>query len=77
MTEPSFTNREIDAKLKAQNDDMKDFMKGLIEPLTAQVTYTNGRVRKLYVYLTILGTATVTLLFTNGSELVNFLLKII
>lgn len=77
MSEPSFTNREIDAKLKAQNDDMKAFLRGIIEPLTEQVTYTNGRVRSLYVYLTIIGTATITLLFTNGSELVNFLLKII
>ena len=77
MSEPSFTNREIDKKLRDQNNDMKLFMVSLIEPLTAEVRYTNGRVRKLYVYLTVIGSVTGTLLITSGSEVVDFILKII
>jgi len=77
MTEPSFTNREIDARLKAQTEEMKSFISGLIIPLTEQVTYTNGRVRRLYTYLTVVSTAVVVLLFTSGSELLDFILKVV
>jgi len=77
MTEPSFTNREIDARLKAQTEEMKSFISGLIIPLTEQVTYTNGRVRRLYTYLTVISTAVVVLLFTSGSELLDFILKVV
>jgi len=77
MTEPSFTNREIDARLKAQTEEMKSFISSLIIPLTEQVTYTNGRVRRLYTYLTVISTAVVVLLFTSGSELLDFVLKVV
>lgn len=42
-----------------------------------QVRYTNGKVKRLYMWLTIIGTATATLLFTNGSELLGFIKLII
>ena len=77
MSEAPFNNREIDAKLKAQSDDLKLYMQAVISPLTTQVTYTNGKLKRLSLAMTIIGTATATLLFTNGSELTNFLLKII
>lgn len=77
MSEAPFNNREIDAKLKAQSDDLKLYMQSVINPLTTQVTYTNGKLKRLSLAMTIIGTATATLLFTNGSELTNFLLKII
>ena len=77
MSEAPFNNREIDAKLKAQSDDLKLYMQAVISPLTTQVTYTNGKLKRLSLAMTIIGTATATLLFTNGSELATFLLKII
>ena len=77
MSEAPFNNREIDAKLKAQSDDLKLYLHSVISPLTTQVTYTNGKLKRLSLAMTIIGTATATLLFTNGSELSTFLLKII
>lgn len=42
-----------------------------------QVKKTNGRVNKLERNLFIIGAVVLTLLFTNGSELVSFILKVI
>jgi hypothetical protein len=42
-----------------------------------QVLYTNGKVKNITKWLLIIGTATATLLVTKGSDLVDFILKII
>lgn len=60
-----------------QSHDLKAHMDGLIKPLTAQVTYTNGKLKKVTVMLTVISSVVLTLLFTNGSELVGFLKLII
>ena len=36
-----------------------------------QVTFTNGKVRKLYAYLLVVASVTVTLLVTSGSEVLE------
>jgi hypothetical protein len=77
MTEQPFSNREIDKKFQDQSTDLKLYMASLINPLTTQVSYTNGKVKRLTLVLTIVATATATLLFTNGSELAEFVLRII
>lgn len=77
MTEEPFTNREVTKMFHDQSVDLKNYISEAIEPLTAQVTKTNGSVKRLYTYLTIVGTATVTLLIVNGSEFTSFILKLI
>ena len=47
------------------------------EKIITQTTKTNGRVNKLERYLLIVAVVVMTLLFTNGSELLGFILKII
>ena len=77
MKEEHFTNREIIKMFQDHNEDLKSHIAGLIEPLTEQVKYTNGKLKRMTLVLTIIGTATATLIFTNGSELTEFILKII
>lgn len=60
-----YQNREIDEKFR----DIKETL-GRIE---TQTTRTNGRVTKIERALLIIGTATVVLLVTNGSNLLTFL----
>lgn len=36
-----------------------------------QVTFTNGKVRKLHAYLLVVASVTLTLLVTNGSQLLE------
>jgi len=64
-----FSNRE----LKLMFDDVHN----KLDLLLAQTTYTNGKVKRITLWLTIVGTVTLTLLMTNGSELLDFVLKII
>ena len=73
MTEPSFTNREVDAKLKAQTEEMKAFIKGIIEPLTIQVTYTNGKVRRLERNLLIVTCIVGTYLVLNYPQVIKII----
>jgi len=77
MNEPSFTNREIDAKLAIQSEDLKSHMDKALAPILIQTTYTNGRVKKLYLYFTVLGSVTITLLFTSDSDLARFILQLV
>ena len=58
-------------------DEKLDEHKGTHEKILTQVTYTNGKVKNLTKWMLIIGTATGTILVTNGSEFVDFILKII
>jgi hypothetical protein len=42
-----------------------------------QVTYTNGKVRKLYLLLTIIGTAVATLFLKDPNSALSFLIPFI
>lgn len=77
MVELRFDNREIDKKIADQSKDLKDYIEKALEPLITQVTYTNGKMKRLTLVLTVIGTVTGTLLISSGSELTNFVLKII
>jgi hypothetical protein len=73
MTEHSFTNREIDKKFHDQTEEVKSFIKALIDPLTAQVTYTNGRMRKLERNLLIVSCVVGTILFLKYPEVIKII----
>jgi len=73
MSEPSFTNREIEKKLQEQNEDLKAFMTGLIVPLTIQVTKTNGRVTKQERSLLIVACVGGTVLVLKSPEVLNLI----
>jgi hypothetical protein len=66
----------IDAKFLAVHErfSMQDKALGQI---LGQVTYTNGKVRKMQQILLIVGTTVGVLLVTNGSELIQFFLQVI
>lgn len=76
-SEPSFTNREIDAKLKEQTTELKSYIESLITPLTEQVKYTNGKLKRVIFILTIVSSVTVTLFAMNGSEVYKLFLSIL
>ena len=71
MTEPSFTNREIDAKLANQSEDLKRHMDKLITPLTEQVTKTNGRVTKMERNLLVVAVASITYAALNYPQVLK------
>lgn len=76
MKDDRFTNRELDEKFDRLEEKLDEHAI-THQKILDQVTYTNGKVRKLTFFLTIIGTATMTLLFTRGSELVGFIKLII
>ncbi len=59
----------VDAKLDVHTRQNNDII--------IQTTKTNGRVNKLERYLMIIAAVVVTLLATNGSELISFIMKIL
>jgi hypothetical protein len=69
MNELRYSNRELTLMFDGLHEKMDEML--------LKQDYTNGRVRKLYTYLTIVASATVTLLFTNGSELLALIKLII
>lgn len=83
MTEVRFTNREIDIMFRRMDEKFDEVNMKLDEhaetheKILNQVLFTNGKLKKVTLWLTIVGTVSLTLLFTNGSELVNFILRII
>lgn len=77
MTELRFDNREIDSKIANQSKDLKDYIDKSLAPLITQIMYTNGKLRRMSTVLLVIASVAATLLFTSGSELVNFVLKII
>jgi hypothetical protein len=79
MTEPDYTKREIDhiimGILESLNRIEKDHGDKL-DTLNDKADYTNGKVKRLYLIMSCIGSVVATLLITNGSELVN-IIKII
>lgn len=73
MSEPSFSNREIDKKFHDQTEEVKSFIKATIDPLTEQVKYTNGRVRKLERNLLIVSCVVGTILFLKYPEVLKII----
>lgn len=69
MTDQPYANREIDEFIR--DLDAK------LDRIEIQTIRTNGRVTKLERYLLIVGTISATILFTNGSELVGFIMAIV
>ena len=65
MKESDYSKREIDEKFTHIVD--------ALERIEGKVDYTNGKVKRLYVILTAVGSVVVTLLIVSGSELINFL----
>ena len=72
MTEARFTNRELTLMFEDIKQTLAEHSE-VQQTILSQVKFTNGKVKKITLYLTVLGTATATLLFTNGSELVSFI----
>ena len=75
MPEQPFSNRELTAMFN-NIDEKLDAHSEVHEKILKQVLFTNGKVRKLYLWLTIVGSVTGTLFAMNGSQLVGFILKI-
>jgi hypothetical protein len=74
--EQSYSRELIDEKLSRIEEKIDEHGE-THRRILAQVTFTNGKVRKITLWLTIIGTATGTMFVLNGSEFVNFILKII
>jgi hypothetical protein len=47
------------------------------EEIKSRLDYTNGKVRKLYTWLTIVGAVLLTFIFTANKELATFILKLV
>ena len=74
--EKSYSRELIDEKLSRIEDKLDEHgqtHKRILE----QVTFTNGKVRAITKWLIIVGTATATILVTNGNEFIHFLIKIL
>jgi hypothetical protein len=88
--EPDYTKREIDhiilGILEAVSRIEKDHGGKLdklekdhgekLDNLNLKADYTNGKVKRLYLIMSCIGSVVTTLLITNGSELIN-IIKII
>lgn len=76
MSEKPFSNREIKLMLGEIKNTLIEHAETHHEILE-QVKYTNGKVRKLYLYLTVVGSVTGTLLTINGSALAQFVIALL
>lgn len=68
MTDAPYSKRELDEKLS--------HIVTTLSRMESKLDYTNGKVKRLYLIMACIGSVVVTLLVTNGSELVN-VIKII
>jgi hypothetical protein len=76
MAEQRFTNREITLMF----DEIKDHLERndvKSEQILAQVKFTNGKVKKLHLYLSIVGTSVVTLFLQDAQSLIHFITSIL
>lgn len=73
--ETDYSKRELDTKF---TDIHKRFDLSELndEKILKQVTYTNGKLRRVTLVLVIVSSVVVTLLIQNGSPFVNFLIGI-
>lgn len=69
MAEKNYSKRELDHYFKDVRADLGE--------IKVQTTKTNGRVTKIEKALLIIGTATLVLMATNGSQLIGFIKGII
>lgn len=77
MADTRFTNREITAMFH-NIDEKLDSHAETHAKILDQVLYTNGRVRRLYVYLTVVGTAAGTaVLMGGGGNVLKFIISIL
>ena len=68
-----FDNREIDKKIADQSNDLKAYIQASLKPLIEQVTYTNGRMRKLEKNLLIVSCVVGTILLLKFPEVIKVL----
>jgi hypothetical protein len=76
MAEQRFTNREITLMF----DEIKDHLERndeKSEQILTQVKFTNGKVKKLHLYLSIVGTSVVTLFLQDAQSLIHFITSIL
>lgn len=74
--EHSYSKEVIDLKFDSIHVRFSEQDK-VLSKILDQTTRHNGRMRKIEKVLLVVGCITGTLLITNGSELVNFVLKLI
>ena len=81
--EQRYMNREIDAKFEEVHTRFDTQDKTLVEQdrkldkILTQVTYTNGKVRRITMALVIVGVIVSMLLMQNGSKFYEFALAIV
>jgi uncharacterized tellurite resistance protein B-like protein len=75
--EDHFYNKETMNAMMETIHNKFTVIDGKLDAVIAQTTRTNGRVNKLEKYMMVVSTVTATLLFTSGSELIGFIMKII
>lgn len=76
MSEIPYSNRELTAFFKNIEEKL-DAHSEVHSQILEQVRFTNGKVRRLFLYLTIVASVTSTLFAMNGSELVKFILLLV
>jgi hypothetical protein len=74
--EQRFTNREITQMIKAINDKLDDHAI-THEKILTQVTYTNGKVRTLNMYLIVVGAVLITMILKDPASVYKFLVAIL
>lgn len=72
MVETRFTNRELTLMFDEIKDTLREHGE-IHNQILTQVKYTNGKLKRLTLVLTVVATVTVTLLVTNGSEVLDVL----
>lgn len=76
MAEPRFTNREVTLMFQRLEDKLDDNVKHLSkqnETIISLQTYTNGKVKKLYLIVTAVGAVALS----NSDQLLDFIKFII
>jgi len=77
MVEARFTNREL-TQMFHNIDEKLDSHAITHTKILDQVMYTNGRVKRLYLYLSVVGTAAGTaILMGGGGTVLKFIISIL